>query len=765
MVFRQCRRVYQLGSLTYRGINAPSCSQMNLLALERRLLQTSLRYAATDRSKVEYTLKMLKEDLVRQDEEARKRKLVPATSEAEKKKTIMQKIVHELKHYYHGFRLLALETRLSAKYMWRLLRGDTLSRRERQQLVRTVSDLFRLVPFSIFIIVPFMELALPIFIKLFPNMLPSTFQESSKEEEKLRKQVKVKVEMAKFLQDTIEEIALERRSKATEPKDSKALEFAQFIKKIRSEGGYVSNQELFKFSKLFEDELTLDNLSMSQLRSLCRLMSIQPFGSPEILRFQLHMKLRELKADDKQITAEGGVDALSTIDLQQACRARGMRAAGLSEERLRDQLKQWLELSLSDKVPPSLLLLSRALYLPEDISFTDRLKSLVQSLPESIAESTRQKLTELEGGQVGYKERLDLIKQIEEAIANENAMEEEKKREEEKQRILLEEAEKAKASVGPAAAAVAASAMETSEKLAQAASAANEALDAMKEDLVGAVQEAVDLHAEKGDKPEPEAVVEPEDLSSIEQILVGGPLHEAKHDILGLKEKAIEHSEDLSEITALDSAFSETKVAQRLRNKLNSMIDNVDTLVSKIEEEKRMVEETIIDPAMPDSAEARREKQVRVQDLVNALTKLQASAAIAGDSQEAKERRSRIEQLLLSIDQDSDGIIDADLVLEVIALMERHGDVKLSAAQIASMVDMLKKESEVEAMTKKIDSLDAPMMPQGPTNESLEEEEENSKDSSKKLIDIPNVDPKVTVPLSNKNGNGVPRPTSEKPPV
>ncbi|VDO31443.1 unnamed protein product [Haemonchus placei] len=740
---------------------------MNLLVLERRLLQTSLRYAATDRSKVEYTLKMLKEDLLRQDEEARKRKLVPTTSEAEKKKTIMQKIVHELKHYYHGFRLLALETRLSAKYMWRLLRGDTLSRRERQQLVRTVSDLFRLVPFSIFIIVPFMELALPIFIKLFPNMLPSTFQESSKEEEKLRKQVKVKVEMAKFLQDTIEEIALERRSKATEPKDSKALEFAQFIKKvIRSEGGYVSNQELFKFSKLFEDELTLDNLSMSQLRSLCRLMSIQPFGSPEILRFQLHMKLRELKADDKQITAEGGVDALNTIDLQQACRARGMRAAGLSEERLRDQLKQWLELSLSDKVPPSLLLLSRALYLPEDISFTDRLKSLVQSLPESIAESTRQKLTELEGGQVGYKERLDLIKQIEEAIANENAMEEEKKREEEKQRILLEEAEKAKASVGPAAATVAASAMETSEKLAQAASAATEALDAMKEDLVGAVQEAVDLHAEKGDKPEPEAVVEPEDLSSIEQILVGGPLREAKHDILGLKEKAIEHSEDLVEITALDSAFSETKVAQRLRNKLNSMIDNVDTLVSKIEEEKRMVEETIVDPAVPDSVAAKREKQVRIQDLVNALTKLQASAAIAGDSQEAKERRSRIEQLLLSIDQDSDGIIDADLVLEVIALMERHGDVKLSAGQIASMVDMLKKESEVEAMTKKIDSLDAPMMPQGPTNESMEEEEENSKDSSKKLIDIPNVDPKVTVPLSNKNGgNGVPRPTSEKPPV
>lgn len=44
--------------------------------------------------------------------------------------------------------------------------------------------------------------------------------------------------------------------------------------------------------------------------------------------------------------------------------------------------------------------------------------------------------------------------------------------------------------------------------------------------------------------------------------------------------------------------------------------------------------------------------------------------------------------------------------------MERHGDVKMSTAQIASMVEMLKKEGEVEAMTKKIDALDAPIMPQ-----------------------------------------------------
>ena len=48
------------------------------------------------------------------------------------------------------------------------------------QLVRTTADMFRLVPFLVFIIIPFMEFLLPVALKLFPNMLPSTFQEADK---------------------------------------------------------------------------------------------------------------------------------------------------------------------------------------------------------------------------------------------------------------------------------------------------------------------------------------------------------------------------------------------------------------------------------------------------------------------------------------------------------------------------------------------------------------------------------------------------------
>lgn len=61
----------------------------------------------------------------------------------------------------------------------------------------------------------------------------------------------------------------------------------------------ASNEEILKYSKLFEDEITLDNLSRPSLIALCRLLELQPLGTNNLLRFQLRMRLRNLKYDDK----------------------------------------------------------------------------------------------------------------------------------------------------------------------------------------------------------------------------------------------------------------------------------------------------------------------------------------------------------------------------------------------------------------------------------------------------------------------------------
>lgn len=43
--------------------------------------------------------------------------------------------------------------------------------------VRTTADALKLIPFSLLIIVPLGELLIPVALRLFPNMLPSTFKQ------------------------------------------------------------------------------------------------------------------------------------------------------------------------------------------------------------------------------------------------------------------------------------------------------------------------------------------------------------------------------------------------------------------------------------------------------------------------------------------------------------------------------------------------------------------------------------------------------------
>ncbi|ERE89641.1 LETM1 domain-containing protein LETM2 [Cricetulus griseus] len=141
------------------------------------------------------------------------------TEITEEKRSFGQKIMNELKYYYNGFYLLWSDTKVAARIVWRLLHGQVLTRRERRR------------------------------------------------EEKQKKKMAAKLEIAKFLQETMTEMA--RRNLA----------------------------------KLGD--------ASSQLSSYV-----------------------------KQIIAKEGVKAMSVPELQAACRARGMRSLGLTEEQLSQQLSE-----------------------------------------------------------------------------------------------------------------------------------------------------------------------------------------------------------------------------------------------------------------------------------------------------------------------------------------------------------------------------------------------------------------------------------------
>ncbi|KAF9983594.1 hypothetical protein BGZ65_001628 [Modicella reniformis] len=415
-------------------------------------IPTSLRLLrATEQQQPLLKATIEKETLASRSAEMAKAKAAKEASEAasgiagegaivQPKKSLWERFKNEMIHYWHGTKLLGKEIKISTKLAGRLLHGLKLTRREQRQasgtnkvLRRTTGDLLRLLPFSVFLIVPFMELLLPVALKLFPNMLPSTFEDKFAEEEKKRKLLKMRLEMAKFLQETIEESGIPGSSRAEAVK-----EFGDFFRKVRTTGEQASTDELIRVAKLFHDELTLDNLSRPQLVSMCRYMNLNAFGTDNFLRYQIRNKMNSIKQDDKLIMAEG-VDSLTTRELQAACQSRGIRTGGVSTARLRSELEQWLDLNLKYAIPSSLLILSRAFSFSdfkEMATPVEALQATLSSLPDSLLTETELHVSELEGAATP-QQKLEVLEQQEELIADEQAQEE---KEEKARKVRKEEA-------------------------------------------------------------------------------------------------------------------------------------------------------------------------------------------------------------------------------------------------------------------------------------------------------------------------------------
>lgn len=164
------------------------------------------------------------------------------------------------------------------------------------------------------------------------------------QEEKQKKGLAAKLELAKFLQETIAEMA--RRNKAKAQTEDETQRFSTFVQRVsyssmncllqgqwanseiqrsddltwkfdpsvsvfwcpcvcvcvcqvRGTGEQPTTKDIVRFSKLFEDELTLEHLERPQLVALCKLLELQPIGTNNLLRFQLMMKLRTIKSDDE----------------------------------------------------------------------------------------------------------------------------------------------------------------------------------------------------------------------------------------------------------------------------------------------------------------------------------------------------------------------------------------------------------------------------------------------------------------------------------
>ncbi|XP_002718224.4 mitochondrial proton/calcium exchanger protein [Oryctolagus cuniculus] len=568
-------------------------------------------------------------------------------AKAAAKRPLGQRVLSELKRFYHGFRLLAMDTRIAARTLWRVLNGHGLSRRERRHFVRVCADLFRLVPLLVFVVVPFMEFLLPVALKLFPNMLPSTFETRSSQEERLKKQLRAKLEVAKFLQDTVEEMAFKNEA----AQGSAVRDLAAFLQKIRETGEGPSNEDIMRFSKLFEDELTLDNLTRPQLVALCKLLELQAMGTNSFLRFQLSMRLRSIKADDRLI-AEEGVESLNIKELQSACRARGMPALGVTEERLRDQLRQWLDLHLHREIPTSLLILSRAMYLPETLSPADQLRSTLQTLPEVVVKGAQVKVATVEGEQVDNEVKLEATRQEDVAIQQE-------RRERVLQNVSQVDREGVEASPGRP---------EVPEVILPSETLQGPA-PVLKEE--GITTEEIDMLSNVCSKLKEQSKSLTKEKEELELL---------RGDVQGYREDLQEVKRELSK-NGEEEYTDESKASTRLTKRVQQMIGQMDSLISQLELDQRTGR---LGPA---EGRLAGESIVSVTEVIRAMKQIK----------HIPERK--LVRLASTLDVNKDGKINMDSLTKVIELVDRE-DIPVPTSLVAKLVAVLEKERMVAEKEK-----------------------------------------------------------------
>ena len=340
------------------------------------------------------------------------------------------------------------------------------------------------------------------------------------------------------------------------------------------------------------------------------------------------MKLRSLAADDKVIQKEG-VDSLTVSELQSACRARGMRALGMSEIRLKSQLIQWLDLSLNEKVPPSLLLLSRALYLPDSDVTSDQLKVTIASLPESVVAQTRDAIGQRRG-KIDNEARILALK-LEEAMI-----------EEERKETIV--AKPIPATSIDKSAVDAEHLADTTLELIDKAKILTTA-SATSDQLTSADVAALENALESIGVQRKRLLIEKEELTELKEEMA-----EYQEDIQELKE-FLDHSASEQPPERKRLVLRESKAARRLFSSVDRMIKQLDGTVNRLEgraTRKADQEDEVVKDV---------EDIVSIEELISSIRRLQAA--------ENSAKLGQIVQLLAQVDQDQDGVVKVDDLMKV----------------------------------------------------------------------------------------------------
>lgn len=309
-------------------------------------------------------------------------------------KSLWVKVKEGTVHSWHWFKngtvLFRKNFTISKRLLRKKLNGDELSYKEHSLLVTTTSDIVKLIPFSFFVIVPFAELLLPVVLKFYPKLLPSTYDvdklfvksASAQTDKSLvgsdrSKRLLAKQKLMEFFKEVSIKTDLDKEEQRRLNERNQAINnFKQMVIAYdRQKNGAVLPDvaDIKRFISHFPqgpDYFRLDNLKLEILESMCYLLNIDPFAFRSHIVIQLKRFINEIRKEDKSIKWEG-VDSLSDEDLIEANRKRGLPIDGISHDDLRNQIREWIDISSDRSIPISVLLWIRAVAVSENMDLLE----------------------------------------------------------------------------------------------------------------------------------------------------------------------------------------------------------------------------------------------------------------------------------------------------------------------------------------------------------------------------------------------------------
>lgn len=281
-------------------------------------------------------------------------------------------VVRELKKVVRGCKLFSSNFRVMLGRKVQVYKsGERLTLRERKLVQKTKGDILKMIPFSIIIIVPFAELALPPLLFLFPNMIPSTFLDPVKLEANLRKQLVWRLTHAYRIHSHVIDTC-------------KALDqnrYAPLLALVRDYPHSVTFKQLNEYPEFFRNHCLFGKMDVKNLIAICQFLGMDPYTgfktinrifirpvtyllqkvgfqvkdywSPQrfplrtiewlIVRWQLSRLLAEIREEDRLLLEEP-LDGLEPDLLLTLCVERGIETSPdlTNEKEMRSRLAEWI---------------------------------------------------------------------------------------------------------------------------------------------------------------------------------------------------------------------------------------------------------------------------------------------------------------------------------------------------------------------------------------------------------------------------------------